>query len=71
MIDYPIDYKSGDRLPFGKHKGETIDSVAQFDPTYIQWMYDNKICTIDTLHRYHRAEYKKKKFSASYARVFG
>lgn len=64
-------YKSGERLTFGKHRGRTIDEVAQFDPSYVEWMEANKICDTDTLTRMHRGEYKKRKLPVGYAIVFG
>lgn len=30
-------YKLTDKLPFGKHKGQTIRQVLQSDPSYILW----------------------------------
>lgn len=29
------------RLWFGKHKGETVDSVAENDPAYLVWAHEN------------------------------
>lgn len=37
-------------LSFGKHKGESPNEIAQEDPGYIVWIYDNidpKPCTKD------------------------
>lgn len=63
-------YKSGDRITFGKHKGQTFDHVCQFDPSYVEWMRDNQICDTDSLTRMHRGEYKHKKLPQGYAIVF-
>lgn len=30
-------YKLTDKLPFGKHKGQTIRQVLQSDPSYLLW----------------------------------
>ena len=30
-------YQLSDKLPFGKHKGQTIRQVLQSDPSYILW----------------------------------
>ena len=30
-------YKLGDKLPFGKHKGQTIRQILQSDPSYLLW----------------------------------
>ncbi len=27
-------------MPFGKHKGETVDAVAADDPSYLRWLVD-------------------------------
>lgn len=35
---------SSDQFPFGKHKGETIESVVKTDPEYVLWFSDNIIC---------------------------
>lgn len=29
------------KLNFGKHRGETVESVLRFDPTYLDWCLDN------------------------------
>ena len=28
-------------LTFGKYKGKTPEEVADYDPSYVVWMYDN------------------------------
>lgn len=30
-----------DVLPFGKHKGEAIKEVLEYDAQYLRWAYDN------------------------------
>ena len=45
-----------DKITFGKHKGLTIDRVANVDPTYIDWMKKAGICNIETVHRKDRGE---------------
>lgn len=30
-----------DELPFGKHRGETVEDVLGRDPSYITWMLEN------------------------------
>lgn len=27
------------RLPFGKHKGQTLGSIADSNPAYLNWLY--------------------------------
>jgi hypothetical protein len=49
-------YNSRDKITFGKHKGLTIDRVAQLDPDYITWMRDVGICDTETIHRRDRGE---------------
>ena len=37
-------------LTFGKYEGETPNEIAEHNPQYIVWMYDNldyKNCTLD------------------------
>ena len=39
------DFKPGplhreSKLGFGKHKGETVDSLIDFDPCYLEWCCD-------------------------------
>jgi hypothetical protein len=50
-------YNSMEKLTFGKHKGITIDRVAQVDPRYITWMRDAGICDTETIHRRDRGEF--------------
>ena len=38
-------YKLTDKLPFGKHKGQTIRQVLQSDPSYLLWC-------VETLDRF-------------------
>lgn len=59
-----------DRLTFGKHKGLTIDRVAQVDPSYINWMYDSGICDIETIHRRDRGELRNDDLRRGSAKVF-
>ena len=28
-------------LTFGKYKGKTPEEIAEYDPSYVVWMYDN------------------------------
>jgi hypothetical protein len=63
-------YKSKDKLTFGKYKGSTIDWVAQSDPSYINWMYNNGLCDKKTLDRRDRGVYKCRKLKPGYAVVW-
>lgn len=45
-----------DKITFGKHKGLSIDRVAQLDTGYITWMRDVGICDTETIHRRDRGE---------------
>ena len=67
----PRTYRSGDKLEFGRrHLGETIDYVAQFDPTYIDWMHSNGLCDEATVTRRDRGQFKRKRLKDGYAVVF-
>ena len=55
-ITTPRTYNSMDKLTFGKHKGLSIDRVAQLDPSYIDWMETAGICDLETIHRKDRGE---------------
>lgn len=55
-ITTPRTYNSMDKLTFGKHKGITIDRVAQIDPDYITWMRDAGICDTETIHKRDRGD---------------
>lgn len=35
-------------VTFGKHKGKTLDAIAEEDPSYIVWLADNDILHIDS-----------------------
>ncbi len=63
-------YKSMDRIDFGKHKGLTIDRVANVDGSYIQWMKDSGIIDSDTLTRYHQGEFRNDPLQRGYAIVW-
>jgi hypothetical protein len=42
--DYKQNFKSlKDVFNFGKHKGESIESVISSDPSYILWAHDEKV----------------------------
>jgi len=34
-------------LTFGKHKGKTVDWIAENYPDYIVWLHENEVCKID------------------------
>jgi len=47
MNQFDIDSK---RLTFGKYRGRTPEEIAEYDPSYVVWMYDTiefKHCTKD------------------------
>lgn len=58
------------RLTFGKHKGQTFAHVAQFDPSYLDWMHGEDLCGVDVIHARDRGEYEEKKLPEGYAIVF-
>ena len=58
------------RVNFGKHKGETLAHIAQFDPSYLSWMRDNGLCGDDVINARDRGEYKRKEMPPGYAVVF-
>lgn len=62
--------KSGDKIDFGKYTGKTFDHVCQFDPEYLQWMWESRICDDATYNRYGRGEFIRKEFANSEATVF-
>ena len=35
--------KDSDRMTFGKHKGESVEDVLKFNPSYVLWCHDEKI----------------------------
>jgi hypothetical protein len=63
-------YKSGEIINFGKHKGDTIDHVCQFDPTYVDWMYQAGICDEETVADRDEGNFKHKKLSRGDATVW-
>lgn len=38
--DYPV-YCMSDELRFGKHRGETVESILESDPGWIRWALEN------------------------------
>lgn len=50
--------KRDDEMPFGQYRGQTMDWILQFDPTYILWL-EGKVdmevefldCAYDIVHR--------------------
>ena len=34
-------------IEFGKHKGKTIDWIAENHPDYIVWLHENQVCVVD------------------------
>lgn len=34
-------------LPFGKHKGKTIEWLMDYDPQYLQWALDKEMLELD------------------------
>lgn len=39
MRNPPID--GGGRLTFGKHRGRSVDAVADDEPSYLRWVLEN------------------------------
>lgn len=60
-----------DKMIFGKHAGETLAQIAQFDTTYLDWLVGEGLCDRRILDRRDRGEYKKVKLKDGYAIVFG
>jgi len=40
-------YQLSDILPFGKHKGRTIDSVIGENVSYVRWLYNKGIIRVE------------------------
>jgi hypothetical protein len=38
--------RKSDKLDFGKHNGQTIRWIIEFDPSYILWMHENNVIEI-------------------------
>lgn len=36
-----------DVLAFGKHRGKSVDWVAEHHPSYIIWLKENNVCEVD------------------------
>jgi len=58
------------KLTFGKHRGLTLAHVAQFDPTYLDWMQANNLCGPEVIRARDRGDYPKKKLPIGYAVVW-
>lgn len=48
------------KLTLGKYKGYTYAYVADFDPSYLDWMHANGLCSIDVIHARDRAQFSHK-----------
>jgi hypothetical protein len=53
----------------GKYLGQTLAHIAQFDPSYLDWMYANGLCSAEIIDKRDRGEFKQKKLSIGYAIV--
>lgn len=51
-MEAPIKMSLQDRLPFGKYKGCTVDSIIAKDVDYLSWAINNQIIELDN-NAYH------------------
>lgn len=35
-------------MPFGKYKGKTLSEISEVDPSYIVWLSDNSVLSIES-----------------------
>ena len=35
-------------MPFGKYKGKTLSEISEADPSYIVWLSDNNVLSIES-----------------------
>jgi len=40
------EYGARDVMPFGKHKGESLRDVCEYEPGYILWLHREKVLKI-------------------------